>query len=551
MSISTLQYPLMARSAEPASPQPPPAPAAATPAPGQPAPAAAAPPFAILEYRVEGNTLLPPIEIERAVTPYLGENKTIKDVESARTQLERVYHDRGYKTVLVNIPPQRIAAGVVRLVVTEAAVGKLKIAGSRYHSLQVIRDKMAQLNPNTVPNFDEVQKELGEVNRSPDMSVAPVLRASTTPGKVDVELDVKDELPLHALLDVNNRYNANTTHLRTTGELRYDNLFQSSQSVSFQYQIAPLNTADAKVWSASYVIPTASHVVWALYAVHSDSNVAAVGAVDVIGKGDIYGIRLILPLPTSGPDFYDSFTVGVDYKDFKQSVVLEGSSSTDESPVSYPPFTLDYSATWLGAAPQPGAGLTAITGSRSNTNLDLSLSFIIQGLGTDWRQFAHKRAGAGTSYIILHPSLSREQALPGHWSLVGKLDGQLASGPLINNEQYSAGGADTVRGYTEAERLGDNAAHGTLELRTPQLLAHSAAKIEQSYVFVFADVAKLQILQALPGQASGFTLASAGLGLRFKSHGFTLSLDGARIVKDGFVTPAGRFRGLLDVSYAY
>ena len=551
MSIGTLQYPLMARSAEPASPQPPPAPAAAPPAPGQPAPAAAAPPFAILEYRVEGNTLLPAIEIERAVTPYLGENKTIKDVEGARTQLERVYHDRGYKTVLVNIPPQRIAAGVVRLVVTEAAVGKLKIAGSRYHSLQVIRDKMAQLNPNTVPNFDEVQKELGEVNRSPDMSVAPVLRASTTPGKVDVELDVKDELPLHALLDVNNRYNANTTHLRTTGELRYDNLFQSSQSVSFQYQIAPLNTADAKVWSASYVIPTSSHVVWAFYAVHSDSNVAAVGAVDVIGKGDIYGIRLILPLPTSGPDFYNSFTVGVDYKDFKQSVVLEGSSSTDESPVSYPPFTLDYSATWLGAAPQPGAGLTAITGSRSNTNLDLSLSFIIQGLGTDWRQFAHKRAGAGTSYIILHPSLSREQALPGHWSLVGKLDGQLASGPLINNEQYSAGGADTVRGYTEAERLGDNAAHGTLELRTPQLLAHSAAKIEQSYVFVFGDVAKLQILQALPGQASGFTLASAALGLRFKSHGFTLSLDGARIVKDGFVTPAGRFRGLFDVSYAY
>jgi hemolysin activation/secretion protein len=141
--------------------------------------------------------------------------------------------------------------------------------------------------------------------------------------------------------------------------------------------------------------------------------------------------------------------------------------------------------------------------------------------------------------------------LPGHWSLVGKLDGQLASGPLINNEQYSAGGADTVRGYTEAERLGDNAAHGTLELRTPQLLAHSSAKIEQSYVFMFAYVAKLQILQALPGQASGFTLASAGLGLRFKSHGFTLSLDGARIVKEGFVTPAGRFRGLFDVSYAY
>jgi hemolysin activation/secretion protein len=507
--------------------------------------------FAILEYQVEGNTLLRPIDIERAVTPYLGENKTIKDVESARAQLERVYRDRGYKTVQVNIPPQRVGEGTVRLSVLEGRVGKLKIAGSRYHSLQVIRDKLAQLSPGTVPDFNEVQKEMGTVNRSDDLRVTPILRASDTPGRVDVELTVKDELPLHALLDVNNRYNANTTHLRTTGELRYDNLFQANQSVSFQYQIAPLQPADAKVWSASYVIPTAGSLVWAFYAVHSDSNVAAVGNVDVVGKGDIYGIRLITTLPTASQTFYHSFTAGVDYKDFKQSVVQEGSSSAIESPVSYPPFTLQYSGTWLGPLTTDDVGRSATANSRSTTNLDLGVSFIIRGLGTDWRQFANKRAYAGTSYIILHPSLAREQVLPGHWAVMAKIDGQLASGPLINNEQFAAGGADSVRGYTEAERLGDNALHGTLELRTPELLRGKALKAEQSYVFAFAEAAKLQILQPLPSQTSAFTLASAGLGLRFKSHGFTLSLDGARILKDGYVTPSGRFRGLFDVSYAY
>lgn len=553
MAVCALHYPLLARAADGNGPPP----AAAGQQAGTAAPAAKPrgpegnAPFAILEYRVEGNTVLKAIDVERAVTPYLGENKTIKDIEAARAQLERLYHDRGYKTVLVNIPPQKIAAGAVTLSVTEGRVGKLEIAGSRYHSLQVIRDKFAQLSSGVVPDFNEVQKEMGDANHSPDLHVTPILRASETPGRVDVELAVQDELPFHALLDVNNRYSANTTHLRTTGELRYDNLFQSDQSLSFQYQIAPEDDKDAKIWSASYVIPTASRLVWAFYTVHSDSNVAAVGNLDVVGKGDIYGIRLITTLRTPDPSFYHSFTAGVDYKDFGQTVIEQGASSSIESPVSYPPFTLDYSGTWLGPAPQAGTGQAATTGSRSSTNLDINLSFIIQGLGTDWKQFANKRAGAGTSYIILRPSLSREQVLPGNWSVYGKIDGQVASGPLINNEQYSAGGSDSVRGYLEAERLGDNAAHATVELRTPQLLAQQAMKVDRSYVFLFGDVAKLQILDPLPDQTTGFTLASAGLGLRFKSRGFTVSLDGARILKEGYLTHAGRFRGLFDLSYSY
>jgi hemolysin activation/secretion protein len=566
MAICTLQFPLAARSAEPPA-QPPvnnsasatadtPAAAAAPTAPAAPVTKAVpkAPPvqsFSILEYRIEGNTVLPVIEVERAVTPYLGENKSIKDVEAARTQLERAYHDRGYKTVLVNIPPQRVGDGTVRLVVTEAAVGKLKIAGSRYHSLHVIRDKLSELNPDSVPDFSQVQKQLADVNRSQDMRVTPVLKASQTPGRVDVDLNVKDDLPLHAIFDIDNRYSANTTHTRATAQLSYENLFQRNQSVSLQFQVAPWRISDAKVASLSYVLPAPNHSVVALYAVHSDSNVAAVGDLNVIGKGDIFGIRLITPLPTSSPDFYNSFTAGADYKKFKQTVVLQGATETIDSPVSYAPFTLQYSGTWLSPASQSGAGRAATTAGRSNTNLDLGVSFLIRSIGTNWRQFANKRANAGTSYITLRPSLAREQILPGKWSLAGQIDGQLTSGPLINNEQFSAGGADSVRGYTESERLGDNGVRGSLELRTPQLLAGRLPQSQQSYVFLFCDAAKLTILQPLPKQDSQFTLASAGLGLRFKADGFTVGLDGARILKDGYVTSSGRYRGLFKFSYAY
>ena len=515
-----------------------------------PAPQSAERSFPVLEYRIEGNTLLQPIDIERAVTPFLGETRSIKDVEGARTALEKVYQDRGYKTVIVNIPVQAVDTGVVRLKVLESPVGKLTIIGSRYHSLQLIRDKLVELNQDNVPNFNEVQKELGDVNRTADMRVQPVLRASETPGKVDVDLKVTDQLPLHAVVEVDNRYSANTSHTRLTGSVRYDNLFQLNQSINFQYQIAPWHTPDAKVASLSYVIPTSSGPVWALYAVHSDSNVAAVGNLNVLGKGDIFGARFILPLPGGDQDFYHNFTAGLDWKSFKQTVVLQGATDTIETPIHYPLFSLDYTASWLSPAVADRRA-AATAGSRSSTNLDVAINFLVSGLGTDWEQFAAKRAGAGTSFIVFHPSLSREQVLFRNFSAALKLDAQLASGPLINNEEYAAGGLDTVRGYTESERLGDEGARLSLELRSPQLLAHRFADVEQSYVFLFAEEAKLFVLESLPGQEATFTLASAGVGLRFKAGGFTVSLDGAHIFKGGYVTPAGSMRGLFKVSYAY
>jgi hemolysin activation/secretion protein len=544
MGICAAEYPFAARSEEPVG-----QPAVSAPAPAPTAtPTAAAPAiFAVLEFQVEGNTLLQAIEVERAVTPYLGEGKTIKDVEAARAALERVYHARGYKTVLVDIPQQRVNEGVVRLHVIEASVGKLHIIGSRYHSLLVIRDTMTQLNPGTVPNFDVVQSELGEVNRSPDLRVTPVLRASETPGQVDVDLQVQDHLPLHFLLEVNNRYSANTAHLRETAELRYDNLFQSNHSLSVQYQIAAADPPNSEIFSASYVLPTRSGPVWAFYFIHSDSNVAAVGAIDVIGKGDIYGLRWIDPLPTQSRNFFHSFTAGLDYKDFGQNVTPQG-QGTVQSPVRYTPFTLDYTATWLGAPPAKDAKRAATSYGRSSTILDLSVGVLVSG---DWQEFAARRAGAGPSYIVLHPSLTREQVLGGAWSVMGRISGQLASGPLINNEQFAIGGADSVRGYTEAERLGDNGVEGTIELRTPQLLAGRFPRTEQSYASLFVDAGRVRILEPLPEQTAEFSLASAGIGLRFKAAGLHIALDGAAILKDGAVTAKGRYRGCFSVIYSH
>ena len=114
---------------------------------------------------------------------------------------------------------------------------------------------MPDFKPGTVPNFDAVQKELALVDRGDDLRVTPVLRESGTPGQIDVDLDVQDRLPLHASLEINNRYSADTAHLRLIGEVDYDDLFGKNQTLSLQYQTAPERPDEVKVWSLSYLIP--------------------------------------------------------------------------------------------------------------------------------------------------------------------------------------------------------------------------------------------------------------------------------------------------------
>ncbi|WP_339472366.1 POTRA domain-containing protein, partial [Pseudomonas sp. EL_65y_Pfl1_R83] len=69
--------------------------------------------FDISEYRIEGADLLPQIEVEEAVYPFLGPSRTAEDVEKARGALEKAYTPKGYQTVTVSVPQQNPDNGFV------------------------------------------------------------------------------------------------------------------------------------------------------------------------------------------------------------------------------------------------------------------------------------------------------------------------------------------------------------------------------------------------------------------------------------------------------
>jgi hemolysin activation/secretion protein len=430
-----------------------------------------------------------------------GNGKSIKDVEAARTKLEKIYHDLGYPTVLVNVPDQTLENGVVVLEVIEGKVRRIRVTGNRYFTMADIIKDLPTLKPGVIIYLPRLQEELMVVNTHPDMKVEPVLMPGKDFGTVDVELKVEDKMPLHGSMELNNRGSNDTTDLRLNGMLRYDNLWQKGHSASGQFQTSPEDTNEVQVLSASYVMPTPwqdEHRL-AFFSIWSDSQTAFGEGFQTIGSGFIAGVRYVIPL-TPYAMYTHNFTAGLDYKDFDETVGFTGDEDLT-TPMQYWPVSFSYS----GSLPDEG-GVTVFSAA---------LNMSLRELGTDPEQFAIKRYQSRGGYLYGTFGVERRQKLPWQTALYCKVDGQVANEPLISNEQYVAGGMESVRGFKEASEAGDNAVHFLSEFSAPDLLKVGEGKAFYNLEpFIFYDFASLMLKSPLEGQDASFNLSGTGVGIR-------------------------------------
>jgi len=561
---------------------------AAAPTPSDPAASApasqgdapASPRFDILEFIVEGNTVLPVIEIERAVLPYLGEQRRIEDVEAARKSLEDSYQRLGYQTVFVDVPEQRISEGQVRLRVLEGRVERLRVSGNRYFSQGFIRNAVPGFAPGSVPDFNAVQSQLGQLNRSADRQVAPVLRPGRTPGTVEVELAVKDQRPLHGEVELNNRSSAFTSESRLYAGLRWDNVWQRQHSLGLSVQLSPEATDEVKVLVANYLWRFADRPdALALYAVRSDSKVALVGSSTVLGEATIAGARWVHPVSGSvaDPGLFQSLTFGADYKRFGQTNIAAATQAIDIlGEIDYVPLSLAYSATLAAPTRSSQFGVTALTAPRGL-------------LGNRDEEFQGRRVLARAGWTVLKFDVTHEQALGSRASVWGKAEAQWIDVPLISNEQFILGGAESVRGYREAELAGDRGGRFSLELRwwpwrlSPEELqqrakaaaeaaarratptaapgspageAPSAEALDAStdglwsstQLYALLDAGAVETVQTAGPQVARRWIGGLGAGLRWSARGWRAQLEAARALNpggsglDGPITDKGDWR---------
>jgi len=248
------------------------------------------------------------------------------------------------------------------------------------------------------------------------------------------------------------------------------------------------------------------------------------------------GGRLTLPFPQIG-EIQSTISGGFDYKSYhlkssKTNNFFFSIITLDQNGNPNPPVTslvaspvpttikdIDYlplSLRWDGSE-HDAHGVTSL-------GLGYSMNVWYSGGLNNLRRITESSESRG-HWMSFSVNAMREQTFITNWPLALRLDAQLASEPLISNEQFGNGGVNGVRGYREGELFGDSGWRIMAEQKTPPLvvgLAYRDAPLAlRGSVFMdygenyFLDPGPRKSPRALWGTGLGF---AASLGANWEFH---------------------------------
>jgi hemolysin activation/secretion protein len=228
--------------------------------------------FEVKGYELIGNTVLPRDVTDLVFQPFVGPRKTFDHVKQALADLTTVYRDRGYSTVSVGLPPQKLTNGIVKVRVFEGLVTDILMVSNRYFSSNNIMRALPGLHTNMLLVSQLFQAELDRANANQDRQIYPELQPGPEENTSLLRLNVKDRLPLHAKTELNNQSSPGTPELRINSSAVYDNLWQHEHSLGVQYSFSPedyktdtpandwafYNRPQVATYSAFYRVPLGS-----------------------------------------------------------------------------------------------------------------------------------------------------------------------------------------------------------------------------------------------------------------------------------------------------
>lgn len=503
--------------------------------------ASSGPRFAISRFAVEGNSVLPAAEVERLLADFAGADRSFGDVRRAVQALQQAYRQRGYSGVLVQLPEQELAQGVVRVQVIEPRIGRVSVQGNQGFSTANIRASLPALREGTQPNIRDISASLKVANTNPAKQLTLALQGAEQPDAVDAVIKVTEDKPWRIGLNADNTGSTETGRTRLGVLYQHANLWDQDHVMTLQYTTSAEKPSKVSVFGVGYHVP-----LYALgdsmdfFASHSnvDSGTLTAGVLDlqVSGKGTVFGGRYNHNLPLWG-DLSSTLIYGVDWRAYKNDIDLGGFQLGDD--VTVHPLSLSYSGQLSLPSALLGLQLTGLQNIPGGAN------------GQD-ADFSRQRAGASASYRVLRYGVGYNRQMDGDWQLRLQFNGQATRAALVPGEQFGAGGAGSVRGFREREVAGDQGQFASAEIQSPNWCPAAAAIPVQCRALAFVDAARVSRNKALPGEEQRTSISSAGLGLRFAlDRRASLQVDYGRVLDGGSTRAAGDSRVHVALTLSY
>ncbi|MEH2289126.1 ShlB/FhaC/HecB family hemolysin secretion/activation protein [Nostoc sp.] len=457
-------------------------------------------------FEFVGNTVFNEKELANVTAAYLKRPITFNDLLQLRSQLTKLYIDRGYVTSGVIIPPQTVKGGVVVMQAVEGSIEKINVTGTRRLNPNYIRDRLA-IAADKPLSRDRLLAGLQLLQLDPLIkNISTDLQAGIRPGTNILEVKVTEADTFSTQLVLDNQRSPSVGSFRRRINLSEADLLGLGDGLSVGYT----NTDGSNGFDVSYSLPVNPRNGKLIFSYgNTNSNVIErpFNSLDINSKLKYYELTFRQPLvQTSSQEFTFGITAShqasqtfLGYNDIGAFPLAVGADDKGNTRVSairfFQEWTQRSSQQVIAARSQFSFGL-GILGATINKDEPDSRFFL-------WRGQAQWLCQLAPDTLVLLQT-----------------DMQLADRKLLGLEQIGIGGQTTVRGYRQDQLLTDNGVQATAEIRFP------IARVSQGVLQLtpFIDIGT--------GWNNGGsnprnnTLISTGIGLLWRQgNNFTARLD--------------------------
>jgi hemolysin activation/secretion protein len=500
--------------------------------------------FVVNKFEVLGDNPLTEAETQDVFKYFVGEHYGLDGVEAAATAFQQKLRQKGFTFFQVNLAPQKLEDGTIKLQLIELKIEKVEVEGNQYFSKQNLSRNIPSLRVGETPNTRVLSRAINMANRQPSKMLKLQFAESESGNAINAKLKVTELNPNFAFVTLNNTGNEETGNFRLAGGFQFSNLFDRDHNLSLSYTTSPDDFSAVQQYSATYNMPfyeIGGEVNVFISRSDVDSGIVA-NNISVSGAGTMALLHYKHTFLQSGA-YKQQLDVGLDHKLFENDVGFLGIPISGTGDVLSRPFSLAYIGFWQGAGNSLNFNIAAFQNlSGGSNNTDADYNDLRQGATADWSLFRY-----GFGY---------DQLFSKNWFIRFNLYGQQSSDRLISGEQFGIGGLYSVRGFDQRSLLGDSGYQSSLELWMPGFGQSTFRPI------VFYDFGSVELNTPLISETPSLNISSVGAGIRWSIiNKFNLILDVA-YVTDGAeeinkVAPSSEFaekgdvKGHIDVFYRF
>ncbi len=398
----------------------------------------------VQQINVVGATQLNPVDLKKITQVVEGKSVTLTELQGVANAITQLYLDRGFITSRAIVSQQSIVNGVVQIQAIEGSIENIEIQGLERLQAGYVRDRL-QRGTQKPFNQNALEDQLRLLKSDPLLAdLEASLRPGTGSGQSILTVRLKESNSFTGFVGTDNYSSTSTGAERIGSVLSYRNVTGLGDELSASYFRSFNGGSNAFDFNYRLPINAMNGTVQLRYA-PSQSKItdSAFTTANISSNSNLAEISYRQPLIRSSSEEF-ALSLGLAFQD--------GRTLTNSVP---------FAAEFRGGADPNGNTRTSI--------LKFGQDYLTRDAQGAWAVRSQLNLGLNIGNATINPSpapsgqffswlgqVQRAQRLATNHLLIAQADLQLTSDSLFPAQQFTIGGGQSIRGYGQNARSGDN-----------------------------------------------------------------------------------------------